>query len=136
MQTLKQIAAAVTQQAQRIGAPAHTLPAFGTAGDDGCPFIEVDASHYHYVVDERGQEISRQSSSNLDDLMYWIFADVTHQMGFAHELKHRIDGQDFRRQGFAKQLELLGKIDPALAERRGREIEAILHNAPYDDGAG
>ena len=138
MKTLSEIETTVAALAQRIDAKATSLPAWGSALDDGSPFIEVDASQYHYVVEERGQEISRQSSGDCNDLLYWIFADVTHSMGFAHELAHRDSSlepkPDSRRAGFAKQLELLEQIDPAMAQRRASEIEAILHNAPYVDG--
>lgn len=133
MQTLEQIAASVANIAQQIGAPAHILPGYGAANDDGSPFVEVDADQYHYVVEERGQESSRQSSSELSDLLYWIAADITHQLATTHELAHRVAGQDFRRLYFAKQLALLEQIDPALAARRRQEMTAILQNAPFAD---
>jgi Immunity protein 63 len=138
MKTLAEIQTTVTALAQRIGASTALLPAYGSAVDDGSPFVEVDASQYHYVVEERGQEISRQSSSDINDLLYWIFADVTHSMGFAYELAHRVPAMqpkpDSRRAGFAEQLALLRRIAPTMAERRASEIEAILRNAPYVDG--
>ena len=133
MQTLEQIAATVAGQARRIGAPDHLLPGYGAASDDGAPFVAVDAEQYHYVVEERGQESSRQSSRELSDLLYWIAADITHQLGSAHEMANRAAGKDFRRGYFAKQLALLEKIDPAMALRRKQEIEGILQDAPFAD---
>ncbi|MEN9867571.1 MAG: hypothetical protein RL748_3161 [Pseudomonadota bacterium] len=132
MKTLNEIQTSVATLAKRI--KAHELPAFGSSIDDGSPFVEVADGQYHYVVEERGQEISRQSSSALADLLYWIFADITHSMAFRYELAHRIAGQDSRRLGFAQQLALLEQLDPAMAARREQEIAAILQAAPYVDG--
>jgi hypothetical protein len=133
MKTLAEIASTVTAMAHNIGADRAALPAFGSAASDGSPFIEVDAQQYHFVVEERGEEVVRQSSSDFNELLYWIFESVTHNLAFAHELAHRVDHQDSRRMGFAKQLALLGRINAGMATRRAKEIADILAVAPYVD---
>ncbi|MBV9791279.1 MAG: hypothetical protein JOZ51_23995 [Chloroflexi bacterium] len=133
MNTLPEIEADVQKLAQRIGASATDLPTYGYSRDGGYPHVEVDATHYHYVVVERGRELKRKTTTALDELLYWIFADVTHTMAFSYELKHRLKDQDPRRRAFAKQIELLGIISPAMAARRASEIEEILKRNPYDD---
>jgi len=133
MKTLREIEADVNALATRIGASANDLPTYGKSRDFAYPHIEVDGELYHYVVVERGQEISRHSSANYDDLLYWIFSDATHNLAFDYELNNRIEDQDCRRIAFPKQIQLLGKISLAMADRKRKEIEAILLRAPYDD---
>jgi Immunity protein 63 len=95
--------------------------------------IEVDATLYHYVVVERGQELDRKSTPNYDELLYWIFSDATHNLAFDYELQNRIEDQDCRRTAFPKQIELLSRISPEMGTRRAKEIEDILRMHPYDD---
>jgi Immunity protein 63 len=134
MKTLREIETEVNELAARIGASVNDLPSYGQSRDFGYPHIEVSGELYHYVVVERGQEISRQSSANYDDLLYWIFSDATHNLAFDYELNNRIEDQDCRRMAFQKQVQLIRRISPAMADKRSKEIEAILARAPYDDG--
>lgn len=135
MKTLADIKADVLELARRHGMPDRYLPTFGTTRDGGYPHIEVDASHYHYVTVERGRELARLSTAVYGDLLYWVCADVTHAMAFAFEGRHRVVGRDARRVAFEHQLALLTCINPAMAERRAREISDILAAAPYEDPA-
>jgi len=61
----------------------------------------------------------------ISDLTFWMAVDF--------ELKHRIEGRDFRRLMFAKQLELLQKAHLNWAEKRRKKIEAILTENPFMD---
>lgn len=133
MKTLREIEADVNNLAARIAASADDLPSYGRSQDFGHPHVEVSGSQYHFVVVERGQEISRQSSQSYDDLLYWIFQNATHNLAFAYELENRIEDQDCRRIAFPKQIELIGKINAAMAARLSSTIEAILQRSPYDD---
>ncbi|WP_284617978.1 Imm63 family immunity protein [Aquabacterium humicola] len=134
IESLQQIEARVAALAARIDAPAAALPTYGRTRDGAHPHIEVHGGAYHYVVVERGIEQEHRRTPALDELLFWIFDDVSSQMAFAHELRHRIAGQDCRRLAFAKKLELMGRLDPAYAERAGREITAVLARHPYRDG--
>lgn len=133
MKSLSEIKAEVTRLAQILSASSNDLPTYGHTRDSAYPHIEVDDDRYHYVIVERGQELERKSTSDFDELLYWIFADTTHSLAFAYELKNRLEDQDCRRIAFPKQVELLGLISPHMAVRRANEIEQILAQAPYDD---
>jgi hypothetical protein len=133
MKTLREIEADVSTLAARIGASVNDLPSYGNSRDFAHPHVEVSGDQYHFVVVERGQEIRRQSSQHYDDLLYWIFENATHNLAFAYELQNRIEDQDCRRIAFPKQLELIGKVSPAMAARLSKTIEAILQRTPYDD---
>lgn len=133
MRTLAEIEAEVARLAQRIGAPRNAYPTFGYTADFARPHIEVESGQYHYVVVERGAEVLRESTSDLNELLYWVFQSVTFSMACAYELEHRIPGQDSRRLMFSKQVELLTSIDPEMGRRGKDEIAKTLRNAPFND---
>ena len=133
MRTLAEIEAEVARLAKRVSAPSNAYPTFGYTADFGRPHIEIESRQYHYVVVERGAEVLRESTSDPNELLYWIFEGVTFSMACAYELAHRIPGQDFRRLMFSKQVELLSSIDPDMARRGKDEIAKTLRNAPFDD---
>ncbi len=135
MKSLPDLEAEIRAMALVIAAPASALPTFGKTEDGARPHIEVRPDAYHYVVVERGCELERKRTPDLQELLYWVFADVTHQMAFQYELHHRVEGQDCRRIAFAKQSELMGKLSPSFALRTDRQIERILARAPYVDTA-
>lgn len=103
-----------------------------TDRDSAWPFVQVD-ERYHYVARERGEEIMRQSSGEIDDLLYWIFDDLTRQMASGYELRHRALESDPRRLRFARQLELLERLRPDWAERKRGELADILKRHPFRD---
>ena len=135
--TLLEIKQKVDQLAARINAPANYLPTFSSPIGDATPNIEIDdLGLYHYVISERGNEYDRKMTSDLNDLLYWIFSSVTFSMATDYELKNRIEDQDFRRILFQKQQELLGTLNKEWEERERKEHEYILSNNPFDDLAG
>lgn len=74
----------------------------------------------------RGQEIERHSSIDLDDILYWVFQGVTFSMAVKYEVAHRIEGEDFRRQLWQKQFELLDWLNPAWTLRRRNDLGPLL----------
>ena len=135
--TLTEIQDIVNQLAEKINAPPYYLPTFSSPKGDATPNVEVDSSGlYNYVISERGTEYERRMTSDLNDLLYWIFASITFSMACDFELKNRVENKDFRRIMFAKQEELLGNLDKNWEERERKEHKSILVNSPFDDLAG
>ena len=124
---------AVNELARRIDAPGNVLPTYGRTEDFARPHVEVDARGYHYVVVERGQELERITTDDLDELLYRVFAGVTFSMASAHELRHRVDGQDSRRLLFATQVDLLSRLSPRWGRREAERHAMILRNHPFRD---
>ena len=133
MKALQDIETDVAAMARRIGASAFDLPTYGVSEDGARPHIEVGHGLYHYVVVERGVERDRRSSDRYEDLLYWIFRDVTHGLAFSYELQNRVEDQDCRRIAFPKQIELMSRLDRGMGHRLEGEIADILRRAPYDD---
>ena len=137
MKTLSEIQNLAKELASRINAPTSLLPTFSTPIGDATPNVEVDNSGlYHFVISERGIEYERKITSDIDDLMYWIFSGVTFSMACDYELKNRIEDKDSRRILFAKQEELLGLLNKDWEEKEKKEHNSILINNPFDDVAG
>jgi hypothetical protein len=133
MKTLNDVKNEVEKYASLIGATGYDLPTYRRSEDFARPHIEVDQLGYHYVVVERGQELSRQTTHDVDELLYWIFDSVTFKLACDYELSHRIAKQDFRRILFSKQIKLLHRLSPYWAQQEQRKHHSILLNYPYDD---
>jgi hypothetical protein len=119
--------------AKKINCPADLLPTYIHSNDFGRPHIELDGELLCYVVKERGEELSRKVTFHLDDLLYWIFKDITFQMA---DLDWRKDVNleiDPRRPIFAKQAILLNVLNSAWGDRITQFHDMILKEAPFDD---
>lgn len=135
--SLDDIKKKVDEFAAKINAPTDLLPTYGYSRDFAYPHIEVDnAGRLNYVILERGQELERKTTDNLDDLLYWIFSGVTFSMACDYELKNRIEIKDCRRMVFEKQEELLATLDPIWRQKENDEHRSILKDHPFDDLAG
>jgi Immunity protein 63 len=135
MKSLQEIEKEVAALARRVGASLHDLPTYGVSRVSGL-WISAYRGRvrlYHYVVVERGEERARRSSADFDDLVYWIFRDVTHGIAFSYELTSRAEDQDCRRIAFPKQIKLMQRLGPKTGERMEQDIAEILRRAPYDD---
>lgn len=131
--SLKQIEDKVDKLLERVeGASTMHTPTYGKTEDGARPHIEVD-DFYHFVVVERGAEIARKSTKDLDELLYWIFDDITFSVASSYELHHRINGEDSRRLLFSKQSELLYSLSPDWARRNDERIRGILARYPSDE---
>jgi len=95
---LNGVEALVRRRAAEIDAPTTALPTFGWTEDGARPHIEMARAGYAYVVVERGVEQSRQVTGDLDELLWWVFRDVTFDTACSFEVAHRREGEDFRRQ--------------------------------------
>lgn len=135
MLSLSQLKAEIDRRAEIIGASQMELPTYGHTEDAARPHIEADSRGYHYVVVERGKEMSRLTTNDLDDLLYEVFRHTTFSLACQFELAHRINGQDCRRQMFQKQVELLSILSPKWGDQESQEHEEILCKHPFDDAS-
>ncbi|UPG94221.1 Imm63 family immunity protein [Luteibacter aegosomatissinici] len=116
-----------------IGAPSVLLEVRTAESSDGTPYLEITDEGYSYIAVERGLEISRQYTPELDGILYIIFKRITSQMALSYELRHRIDGQDFRRIYFSRRIELMHAAHQGWGDRQRIEIEEILKTSPFVD---
>jgi hypothetical protein len=102
-------------------------------GDDGSEHLEVAEDLYHLVVTERGRELSRFSSPSKEEILYRLVSGFAWGAAVEFEVRNRIEGRDFRRMLFAKQVSYLESVNRAWADRLRREISEILTRHPFDD---
>lgn len=103
--------------------------------DVGAPHVEFENGRYHYVVTERGLELSRRSTADAVEILYWMIKDMTFWMGVAYEFKNRVECPDARRMIFARWVDLMEKADQAMADRLRIDIAQILSENPFVDHA-
>lgn len=107
---------------------------FGNQEDFAKPNIEIDNSlFYNFIVVERGQELEKRITLNLDDLLYWIFELITFDLASKFELQNRIENSDFRKILFKKQEELLSFISDEWKAKKLIEHNEILKIFPFQD---
>jgi hypothetical protein len=128
--TLAEIRAEIERRAALIGAPAKDLPTYGRTEDFARPHVEADSRGYHYVVVERGVELKRVTTRELEELLYQVFRSVT---SYLAGIGPRVKGEDVRRQMFRRQIEMLGRLDAKWAERGMEEVREILREHPFVD---
>ena len=131
--TLQELKEQIDELAKEINAPVKESPTYGTSKRDGTPHIEINGDVFYYMAYDRGTMTMNRKTHELQELLYWIFRDITSRMGFSYELDHRDPKVDFRRVAFHHQLELLEKLNAQWKEIREQEIEQILETHPYQD---
>jgi len=123
----------VDELAKKINCPSNFLPEYKRTM--GGYYIEIDKKGlFHYVLDEKGGEIRKQTNK-LDELLYWIFESATFGMT-SLELRNNTNislTQDHRRFMFKHQEDLLGILNEKWKDTKVKEHEAILKEHPYKD---
>lgn len=130
MASASQLQTSNAAAARTIGAPSILLPTWHQSADAARPHIETSGATYSYVIVERGQELRRDTTTDPDELLYWIFRDVTFTMAADHEADNRIPDQDSRILLFAKQDEVLQAINPTWTSRCRRDRNHRDHQPP------
>lgn len=118
---------------QKIKPSEHAYRFLTTRQDDGSPHIEIGENEYHFVSTERGLELSRRTTRSKDEILYWLISLDSFWMAVDFEFKNRVENRDSRRLIFARQIELMNKANPLWADRRQKEINAILAENPFTD---
>ena len=125
----------IQSAARLLGADESKHPTWGASDQSGRPHIEADERGFHYVVCERGTEFERTTSADPGEIAFLACRDMAFEMACDDEMATRRPGTDARRRIFARQLELMRRLDPAWEARERAEIERILEEYPYEDGA-
>lgn len=97
--------------------------------------MEYIGGEFHYVVTERGSECGRRKTPDAEELLFWLVSDLTWAMALDWELEHRIQGEDFRRQLFRKDIELISQVNQDWAHQKREKYQKIL-GEPFDDRNG
>ena len=97
----------------------------------GEPHLEISDDYYHYVVCERGSELTRKSSRDVDDFIYRFFETTTSMIASEYQQQNTVIGEDQRIICFHKQIELMTELSDEWGKRKEADIAEILQNDPY-----
>lgn len=112
-ENLEDVGRVVSLLAERISATDSLLPTYYKTNDGAHPHIELDVRGFHYVCIERGHENSRKTTWNPNELLKWIFSDITFSMAVSYELKHRTGEHSVPEVIKEHRLYLLSLLDPS-----------------------
>ena len=101
-----------------------------TPQHDGSPHIEQLGDEFHFVVTERGSEFERRRTEDPEDILYWLFEEITQGMATAYELEHRDETRDGREIWFPYQERLLANLNPEWGARKQQAHMRILRDHP------
>ena len=122
----------IDRLAERIGAGGLSVVGFDPYVDGGAPYIDITPDgELHWIVKERGRLLEHRTTHDPDELLYWSFVLATSTLASTWEARHRDESQDFRVLMWAKQGELLHRLNPVWAQRWRRELAA---RQPQDIG--
>ena len=134
---VEQLTDAMREAGTKIGLPSDS-PLYPTVSD-GVNFypdgrnIYVDGNEYHCVGFDRGRMGRHHHSSDLKTILYYVFDPIVFSLARKYEIARRVKGPDSRRMIFAKQMELMGQIDPNFAKKLSDDLEKVLKKYPYQD---
>ncbi|TGK61513.1 hypothetical protein EHQ27_05905 [Leptospira wolffii] len=129
---LEEIKKIILKKKRIIKADNKDLPSFGYSKDFGIPHLEADGG-YHFVVVEKGKELKRLSTKDLDEFLYWVFRYISLKMAIRYELENREANLDSRRKRFAEQRRILTLLNLDWEGKIQEEQNQILKENPYDD---
>ena len=113
----------------KINVPTELIPEINVSNEYASQFIEIDINNIVYlVIKERGNEIERLIPKDLNQLLFFVFKNITFTMAKNFELNNRIQNQDCRIIIFKKQLELINILDDSWVEIVKKEHEYYLNN--------
>ncbi|MDB5294375.1 MAG: hypothetical protein JWO31_358 [Phycisphaerales bacterium] len=134
--TLADVSLRVRQHALNLAVPDGLMPTYGTSRDGALPHVEVDGRGYHYVVVERGRELQRVTTPDIDELLYCVFESITFSLAAkAASARNAVTG-NYRRGLFARQVELLESLSAPWAARKAADHQRTLLEHPFDDAGG
>lgn len=102
--------------------------------DAGYPFYRPAlGGGFRYMARERGQVVMEELVADVDELARRVLRDLAAQLAQAYEVRHRIPGQDSRRQWFALAETWLSALEPAWGAAEQERHAQILRSAPFRD---
>lgn len=97
-------------------------------------YCYVDEKGYNtYGIGDRGELYESKPTFSLFNISYRLLKHPISMMSGKYEVHHRIEGQDFRRVMFAKELELWNEIGEEYKKRAEDYIALTLKRNPYND---
>nr|WP_246416449.1 Imm63 family immunity protein [Nocardioides luti] len=101
--------------------------------DGGHDFYRFADGFYRWSAHERGVPVFERSTRSQDRFVGWIAISLVRDCATAHELAHRVEGEDSRRQWFGLWEEWARALDPQWGDEVAARVAGILRTAPFVD---
>ncbi len=93
-------------------------------------YVFADNQGYHYVISERGCELTHKVTDDVFEISFWVLYPLTLRMSFEYERRNR-NNHNSRQVAFEKMLEYLSTLGTNFRKRGEIEIDEILKVNPY-----
>ncbi len=110
----------------KISSDFHLLPEINNSNYDAVPFIEIWQNVYYYVCLERGEEVFRKQTADLNELIFMVMETLTLKMAWDWAKLQPNLSSDLRIPAFVKQVELMGTINLEYGNRLNIELQKII----------
>ncbi len=127
----QQVQQKINDYSKKIGLNSDDVTLRGIPSGFGEPHLEISDDYYHYVICERGNELSRESFLDVDDFTYKFFEMVTSMVAGEYEQENSVIGEDQRVIRFNKQIELMTQLNHEWGRKKEADIAETLKNSPY-----
>ena len=114
--------------------PEYELPLIPTYDFDN--YVVIKGDHYLFYCGEPMGIFLYIKTESLDDLLYFLFESLTHDMANAMSTKSYQPKVEVRRFIWPKQLKLMKTLSPIWGHRFATTISEILAKHPPRDGMG
>jgi len=107
-----------------------------SVGTDNSPegiYIFTQNDKYHYVYTEKGKIRTHKELENEDEILWNVLEAVIFDVAMDYAIKNKVQGKDFRRLLFTKEIELYSKFGDDFEKRKIKEINNILEKNHYCD---
>lgn len=123
--TLPQIEVKIREYAAIINAPEEFIPTFGSSNQSGLSHIEIQDGCYVLIVCQKGDELSRESFDNADELVFKVLQDISYSMACDLDFDGA-DDQNFRERFLDAQQHLMSKIYAYYSENSKRKKATLI----------
>ena len=108
--------------------------ATGTPHNQPGDYCYSDEDGYHYCnIGDFGETYPEEVTKSLFEISYLIIKHPIMLMCIKYRSKNSIEGQDFRRISFKKQLQYFEALGNEYKQKAELEINAILEKRPFED---
>jgi hypothetical protein len=109
----------------------HVRFCVGMADSVEGTYVYTSDKTYHYLFTEKGKVKFDKVSFDLNEITYWVFEMEIFTIAMEYATRNRLEGKDFRKQLFIKELELHSKLGEYFYNKKRIQIEEILKENPY-----
>lgn len=102
------------------------LPEINNSNYNAEPFIEIWQNAYYYICLQRGEDVFRKRTTDLNELIFMVMKDLTFEMSWEWVKLQPNLNTDLRIPAFVKQVELMSAINLEYGNRLNIELQKII----------